>query len=82
LISIKNPLIEGVLIRGKKVVFQNLASVGASGIGKNSITSLALVFANAIKGIKNGRVRINNLKKRLVKKGRGVGIPPFLTPKP
>jgi hypothetical protein len=28
-----------------------------SGIGKNQL--LALVFANAIKGIKNGKVRIN-----------------------
>jgi hypothetical protein len=27
-------------------------------LGKNSIDKLALVFANAIKGIKNGKVRI------------------------
>jgi hypothetical protein len=49
-------------------------------LGKNSIDKLALVFANAIKGIKNGKVRIN--KKHDSVKGRGVGIPPFLTPKP
>jgi hypothetical protein len=35
----------------------------------------------AIKGIKNGKVRIF-LKNALRIKGRGVGIPPFLTPKP
>jgi len=62
------------------VVFQKLA---LNGDLRNweKIQSLALVFAIAIKGIKNGRVRI--IKKYVqCKKGRGVGIPPFLTPKP
>jgi hypothetical protein len=49
-----------------------------------TMTLLAMVFSNAIKGIKNGKVRIITKCpefKRSVK-GRGVGIPPFLTPKP
>ncbi|HCL83606.1 MAG TPA: hypothetical protein DIC22_06500 [Chitinophagaceae bacterium] len=58
----KSPSCEGLFIRGKKVVFQKLALDGDSGIGKK-IHLLALVFAIAIMGIKNGQVRI---KKRPV----------------
>ena len=53
----KKPPIEEVFYkRGKKVVLQKLASNGDSGIGKKFNTSIG--FAMAIKGIKNGKVRI------------------------
>jgi len=41
----------------------------------------AMVFPKMIKGIKNGGTGFYSSENK-VKKGRGVGIPPFLTPKP
>jgi hypothetical protein len=50
------------------VVFQKLVSTGTSGIGKKFNNKLALVFSSVIKGIKNGKVRINIIKNVKCKK--------------
>jgi hypothetical protein len=47
----------GFINKGQKGGLSELVLIGASGLGKNSITK-HLVFAIAIKGIKNGKVRI------------------------
>jgi hypothetical protein len=74
----KTPHPRGFFIRGKKVVFQKLVSTGDSGIGKTINNILALVFATAIKGIKNGKVRIT---KKLVKnKRKGSRNTPLFNP--
>jgi|GEM_PF-6161198 hypothetical protein len=55
------PVRKVFFIRGKKVASKKLASNGHSGIDKklNKITSIG--FCNAIKGIKNGKVRIRKI---------------------
>jgi hypothetical protein len=63
-LNVKKPPIGEVFYKGaKRWSFRNwLRMVVIQELAKNSI--LALVFAKAIKGIKNGKVRINT-KKRL-----------------
>jgi hypothetical protein len=51
----------------------------------NWIRGIGFVPVGFLQGeseIKNGLVRMNNFKVGKRRKGRGVGLPPFLTPKP
>jgi hypothetical protein len=68
-------LVRRFYLWGKKVVFLELP-------GRRYSWILVIIIAKVVAGSSRQKSEIKNGLFRVLIRGRGVGIPPFLTPKP